>query len=230
MAARTDDMDPRTMPARPTAIPDYSLPAENRRVLLARRPNGVPQAGDFTLDSAPVPEIGPGQFLVRNLYLSVDPAQRGWASAEANYSTPVPLGGPMRALAVGIVVRSMDEEVPEGEFLYGWFDWQDYAVADRTKIMVRADAAMPLSGFASLLGINGLTAYLALTELGRPKPGDTLLVSTAAGSVGSFVGQIGRILGCRTIGLTGTTRRSHAAAKRMATMPPSTTRRPTSRP
>lgn len=103
---------------RPTSIPAYSLPMANRRVLLARRPTGVPQPDDFAIGEAAVPEIAADGFLVRNIYLSVDPAQRGWASAEANYSQPVPLGSPMRALAVGVVVRSNDPGVAEGEFLY----------------------------------------------------------------------------------------------------------------
>jgi NADPH-dependent curcumin reductase CurA len=150
-----------------------------------------------------VPEIGPGEFLVRTIYWSVDPAQRGWASAEANYSQPVGLGEPMRALGVGVVLRSNDPNFSEGEFLYGWFGWQDYAVVGAAQILLRARHRVPLSAFAGLLGINGLTAFLALTELGRPKEGETLLVSTAAGAVGSFVGQIGRILGCRTVALTG---------------------------
>ena len=188
---------------RPTHIPAYSHPRSNRRVLLVQRPQGVPQASDFALDETPVPTAAPGGFVVRNIYLSVDPAQRGWASAEANYSQPVPLGAPMRALAVGVVVQSNDPEVAEGEFLYGWFGWQDYAAVERGAILTRARAAVPLSAHSGLLGINGLTAYLALTGLGRPVAGDTLLVSTAAGSVGSFVGQVGRLLGCRTVGLTG---------------------------
>jgi NADPH-dependent curcumin reductase CurA len=189
--------------SQPTDVPAYAHRPANRRVLLAQRPHGVPQASDFSLDEGSIPEPGPGQFLVRNIYLSVDPAQRGWASAEANYSQPVPLGTPMRSLAIGVVVRSNDPAVAEGEFLYGWFGWQDYAVADSARIVLRARAAVPLSAHAGLLGINGLTAYVGLTELGRPALGDTLLVSTAAGSVGSFVGQIGKIRGCRTIGLTG---------------------------
>ncbi len=188
---------------RPTDVPAYSQRPANRRVLLARRPEGVPQAADFRLDETAIPEPAPGQFLVRNLYLSVDPAQRGWASAEANYSQPVPLGTPMRGLAVGVVVQSRDPAVAEGEFLYGWFGWQDYVAADSSRIVAHARAAVPLSAHAGLLGINGLTAYLGLSELGRPVRGDTLLVSTAAGSVGGFVGQIGKLQGCRTIGLTG---------------------------
>lgn len=187
----------------PTDIPAYGLPHANRRVLLTSRPNGVPQPHDFSLDEAPVPEPGSGEILVRTIYLSVDPAQRGWASSEANYSTPVAIGAVMRALAVGVVLRSNDTSVREGEFLYGWFGWQDYAVVTASAIVARADQPVPLSAHAGLLGINGLTAYIALTELGRPKAGETVLVSTAAGAVGSFVGQIARNLGARAIGLTG---------------------------
>jgi len=192
-------MNPKT----PTDIPAYSLPNRNRRVLLAQRPQGIPQPADFALDEQPVPSITEGEILVRNLYLSADPAQRGWASAEANYSTPVALGGPMRALAVGVVTQSRAPTVQEGEFLYGWFGWQDYAAVTPDKIVQRGTEAIPLSAYAGLLGINGLTAYLALTELGRPVPGDTVLVSTAGGAVGSFVGQIARNMGATPIGLTG---------------------------
>lgn len=187
----------------PTDIPAYALPQQNRQVFLRRRPNGVPQADDFELATSDVPKLRDGAALVRNVYLSVDPAQRGWASAEANYSAPVPLGGPMRALAVGVVIESRCAELQTGDWLYGWLGWQDYAVVEPAQVVLRATHDLPVTAFASLLGINGVTAYFALTELGRPKSGDTLLVSTAAGSVGSFVGQIGRHLGCRTIGLTG---------------------------
>jgi NADPH-dependent curcumin reductase CurA len=191
----------------PTELPAYSIPADNRQVLLSSRPAGVPQSSDFTLASSPVPKPASGEFLVRNIYLSVDPAQRGWASAEANYSAPVPLGGPMRALAVGVVVESLHPDFAAGQFLYGWFGWQDYAVATPQQVILRATQDLPLTAFGSLLGINGVTAYLALTELGRPKAGDTLVVSTAAGSVGSFVGQIGKSLGSRCVGLTGDDRK-----------------------
>jgi NADPH-dependent curcumin reductase CurA len=191
------------MSTQPTAIPSYALPGHNRQVLLARRPNGIPQPSDFELATADIPRPGDGEFLVRNIYLSADPAQRGWASAEANYSAPVPLGGPMRALAVAVVTESKAAGFAPGDILYGFFGWQDYAVTDASKVFLKARHAIPLDAYGSLLGINGVTAYLGLTELGRPKAGETLLVSTAAGSVGSFVGQIGRNLGCRAVGLTG---------------------------
>lgn len=187
----------------PTHIPSYGMPCHNRRVLLAQRPHGIPQPADFALDEQPIPTIAPGQMLVRNIYLSADPAQRGWASAEANYAAPVPLGDPMRALAVGVVMQSRTPDVQEGEYVYGWFGWQDYAAVTPDTILQRATAPVPLSAYAGLLGINGMTAYLALTELGRPVPGDTVLVSTAAGAVGSLVGQIARNLGATAVGLTG---------------------------
>lgn len=187
----------------PHAIPQISLPAANRQVLLTRRPEGVPLPGDFTLAEAPVPACGAGQVLVRNVYLSVDPAQRGWASAEANYSDPVPLGGVMRAMAVARVIESRAAGHAAGDFVYGMFGWQDYSAVDPGAILHRISEDVPLDAAASLLGINGVTAYLALTQLGRPRPGDTLVVSTAAGSVGSFVGQIGKTLGARCVGITG---------------------------
>ncbi len=185
-------------------IPAYSLPASNRRVILDRRPSGIPEASDFRLDEAPIQPVGDGQFRVRNIYLSVDPAQRGWANEGANYADPVPLGGPMRALTVGVVVESRCAEVLEGLHLYGWFGWQDYAVVGPEAILSRIETvAAPLSAYAGVLGMNGLTAWLALTSIGRPVPGNTVLVSTAAGAVGSLVGQIARAEGCRVVGLTG---------------------------
>ncbi|MDO9526968.1 MAG: NADP-dependent oxidoreductase [Gemmobacter sp.] len=187
----------------PRAIPAIRYPARNAQVLLTNRPAGVPQPGDFTLAEADLPRLDAGQILVRNIYLSADPAQRGWASAEANYSAPVPLGTPMRALAVGQVMESHADGFAAGDFVYGFFGWQDYAAVAPAAVLHKITEDVPLDAAASLLGINGVTAYLALTLLGRPVAGDTLVVSTAAGSVGSFVGQIGASLGATTIGLTG---------------------------
>lgn len=187
----------------PTDIPSLSPSRSNRQVRLMARPDGIPQADHFAVVEDSIPEPGEGQFRVRNIYLSVDPAQRGWASAEANYSQPVAIGAPMRALAVGVVTASRCSDVAEGDYLYGWFGWQDHAVADPSAILLRARHAVPLAQFGGLVGINGLTAYLALTRIGRPEAGDTLVVSTAAGGVGSLVGQIGRLHGARPVGLTG---------------------------
>ena len=179
------------------------MPDRNRRVILTLRPTGVPQPEHFALDEVDIPACGAGEILVRNIYLSVDPAQRGWAADVANYSEPVPLGGPMRALAVARVITSRAEGFAEGDYVYGFFGWQDYASVPPSAVFHRCTQDLPLEAFASLCGISGTTAYLGLTKLGRPSAGNTLAVSTAAGSVGSFVGQIGKGLGCRTIGLTG---------------------------
>lgn len=176
---------------------------ENRQVRLTSRPNGIPQAEHFSLVTAPVAAPGKGEMLVENRYLSVDPAQRGWANDEGNYSAPVPLNTPMRALAVGEVVESNTPEFRAGDFVYGWFGWQRYCVTTPDTVLRRvASSALPLSANLSVLGMNGLTAYLAFHGIGDPKPGEHVLVSTAAGSVGSFVGQLAQIAGCRAVGLT----------------------------
>jgi NADPH-dependent curcumin reductase len=185
-------------------IPDYSLPAGNRRVILSSRPVGIPQAAHFALDEIALDAVGEGQFRVRNIYLSVDPAQRGWANEGTNYADPVLLNGVMRALDVGVIVETRHADFPVGLHLYGWFGWQDYAVVGPEAIMTRIDAVQaPLSAYAGVLGMNGLTAELALTKIGRPRAGDTVLVTTAAGAVGSVVGQLAREAGCRVVGLTG---------------------------
>jgi NADPH-dependent curcumin reductase CurA len=176
----------------------------NRRILLVRRPTGIPETDDFAMDEAPIPAPADGQFLIRNLFLSVDPAQRGWATDAANYTTTVPLGGVMRALAVGIVVESRHPDFPVGSHAYGWFGWQSFAVAGPGDVLTRfAEPEISLSAHAGILGINGMTAWLAFHRLGRPNAGDTVLVSTAAGAVGSIVGQLARASGCRVVGLTG---------------------------
>jgi NADPH-dependent curcumin reductase CurA len=189
--------------------------SENQQMRLVARPVGIPQPEHFALVMEPLPRIGDGQMLVRNHYLSVDPAQRGWANDEGNYSAPVPLNTPMRALAVGEVIESRAPEFPKGEFVYGWFGWQSYCAATPDTVLRRVDPSpLPLSANLSLLGINGLTAYLALNRLGNPRPGDHVLVSTAAGSVGSFVGQLARLAGCRPVGLTGSPEKAALAQAR----------------
>jgi NADPH-dependent curcumin reductase CurA len=181
-------------------IPPYSLPERNRQLLLARRPKGTPQPADFERIDGAVPACGEGRFLVRNLYLSADPVQRGWAANEAL----TPLGAPMRALCVGVAVESREPSVKAGEIVYGYFGWQDYALATRADLLSHVPAPrVPVSAYAGVLGMPGVTAWLALLDLAPPKPGDTVLVSTAAGSVGSVVGQIARQRGATAIGLTG---------------------------
>jgi NADPH-dependent curcumin reductase len=188
---------------------------ENRQVRLVARPRGIPQAEHFSLVTEPVAAVGKGEILIQNRYLSVDPAQRGWANDEGNYSAPVPLDTPMRALAVGEILESNAPEFRAGEFVYGRFGWQTHCVAAPDAVLRRVQpSALPLSANLSLLGINGLTAYLAFHGLGDPKPGEHVLVSTAAGSVGSFVGQLAHIAGCRAVGLTGSAEKAALAQAR----------------
>jgi len=176
----------------------------NRQVLLASRPEGIPQAGHFLIREAPVPVPGTGQVLVRNQWLSVEPAMRGWVSAVANYSEPVALGAVMRSFSAGHVVASGDPAWPVGTPVVGMFGWQDYALVDAAAIQRRVDESdLPLSAALGVLGINGVTAHYGLLHIGQPRAGETVVVSTAAGSVGSAVGQIAKLKGCRTVGIAG---------------------------
>lgn len=179
-------------------------PTVNRQVRLKERPNGIPEAEHFELVEAAMPELAERQFLVRNEFLSVDPAMRGWVSAAANYSRPVAIGEVMRAFAAGTVVASRHPGYAEGDRVMGMLGWQEFAVSDGASITRKVkETDLPLSLSLGILGINGVTAYFGLIELGSPRPGDTVVVSTAAGAVGSAVGQIAKLMGCRTVGITG---------------------------
>lgn len=181
------------------------MPApRNRQVTLKARPDGIPGPEHFEIVESPLPQPGDGQVLIRNIYVSADPAMRGWVSSVANYSDPVPIGGVMRSLAVGRVESSRHPGFVPGEYVTGWFGWQDYAVADAKQIDRKVtDTDLPLSTSLGVLGLNGLTAYFALLDVGSPSAGETVVVSSAAGAVGSCVGQIARIKGCRTVGIAG---------------------------
>jgi NADPH-dependent curcumin reductase CurA len=188
---------------------------DNRQVRLVTRPRGIPQGEHFSLVTEPTATPGKGEILIANRYLSVDPAQRGWANDEGNYSAPVPLDTPMRALAVGEILESNVPEYSCGEHVYGWFGWQRYCITTPESVLRRVvPSSLPLSANLSVLGMNGITAYLAFHGLGNPKPGEHVLVSTAAGSVGSFVGQLAHIAGCRAVGLTSSDEKAaHAKAR-----------------
>lgn len=184
----------------PTFIPAFTTPGKNRQILLVRRPAGTPGRDNFALQDAAVPVPGDGAFLVRNLYLSADPVQRGWAANPAL----TPIGSPMRALAVGIVVESREASVKAGDVVYGFLDWQDYAVATPADLLSHiATPRAPLAAYAGVLGMPGVTAWLALNDIAPPSAGQSVLVSTAAGTVGSVVGQIARQAGAHVVGLTG---------------------------
>ncbi len=177
---------------------------QNRQIVLKSRPVGIPQPEHFELKVTAVPALKDGEFLVENHYLSVDPAQRGYVNDENNYAPPLPLGAVMRAMAVGQVIASNLSAVPAGTFLYGWFGWQDYCVATAALILRHVDPLQaPLSTAAGLLGINGLTAHMALHGIGQPKVGETVLVTAAAGAVGSVVGQLAKQAGARPVAVVG---------------------------
>ncbi len=180
------------------------MSATNRQVVLRRRPDPGVTADLFELAEAERPSPGPGQLLIRVLYLSMEPAMRGWIAEGPNYSEPVPIGGVMRSFTLGRVVESDHAEYAVGDIVYGMQGWQEWAVSDGSDINRVCDPAVgPLPANLHVLGLNGLTAYFGLLGVGEPKPGETVVVSTAAGAVGSIVGQIAKIKGCRTVGFTG---------------------------
>ena len=179
-------------------------PRINRQVRLKSRPSGIPQAEHFEIVEAALPELADRQFLVRNEFLSVEPAMRGWVSAVANYADPVGIGEVMRSFSAGTVIASHHPGFAEGDQVMGMLGWQHYAMSDGSNITRKIrETDLPLSLSLGILGLNGVTAYFGLLEAGSPRPGDTVVVSTAAGAVGSAVGQIAKIMGCRTVGLTG---------------------------
>jgi len=174
----------------------------NRQVTLAVRPVGEPRESDFALVEAPVVEPEPGQVLVKTLWLSLDPYQRGRMSEARSYARPVELGEVMAAEAVAEVVESRSSRLNSGDIVVGPFGWQEYAVADAHRLR-RVDGTAPASTALHVLGMTGLTAYFGLLEVGRPLPGDTVVVSAASGAVGQVVGQLARMAGCRTVGIAG---------------------------
>ena len=178
----------------------------NRQWLLASRPNGMVSEANFDYVETPIPEIQAGEVLVRNLYLSFDPTQRGWMTDRESYLPPVEIGAPMRAGSVGQVMSSQHPDYAVGQLVQTTGCWQDYVVAapgrgpmGLTILPANVTPEMMLSVF----GITGLTAYFGLLDIGDPKPGETVLVSGAAGATGSVVGQIAKIKGCRVVGIAG---------------------------
>jgi hypothetical protein len=177
---------------------------KNRQIWLCSRPKGIPQAADFAIREAGTPTISDGEFLVRNQFLSADPAMRGWIADTSTYWPRIEVGDTMRAFSVGDVIESRNPAYAVGDRVMGIFGWQDYAAVKQPQVMRKVlEADLPLSLSLGVLGLNGLTAYFGLLEVCRPKAGETIVVSTAAGGVGSAVGQIAKIRGCRAIGFAG---------------------------
>ena len=175
----------------------------NRRVTLAARPSGVPVESDFSLDEVEVPAPGPAEVLVRILWVSVDPYQRGRMSTQRSYARSLELGDVMTAQAVGEVVESGDGRYEEGDLVVGQLGWQNYAVARAGSLRKLPSELEPPTLALHAVGATGFTAYFGLLDVGEPRPGDTVVVSGAAGAVGQVVGQIARLMGCRTVGIAG---------------------------
>ena len=175
----------------------------NRQILLKSRPEGAPGLDNFQLTEGPIPAPSEGEVLMRTLYLSLDPYMRGRMSAAKSYAKPAAVGQPMVGGTVGEVVASRNSKFAVGDVVLGYGGWQDYALSSGAGLRKLDPAAAPVSTALGVLGMPGMTAYVGLLEIGQPKPGETVAVAAASGAVGSVVGQIAKIKGCRAVGIAG---------------------------
>lgn len=176
---------------------------QNRRLVLASRPQGAPVAENFRLEEQPVAEPADGQVLLRTIWLSLDPYMRGRMSDAPSYSPPVEIGAVMVGGTVSQVVKSRHSEYHEGEWVLSYSGWQEYELSDGTGLVKLGDDLEHPSWALGILGMPGFTAYMGLLDIGQPKEGETLVVAAATGPVGATVGQIGKIKGCRVVGVAG---------------------------
>ncbi|MGD9723132.1 MAG: NADP-dependent oxidoreductase [Pirellulales bacterium] len=179
------------------------MPTVNHQFRLAARPRGVPSRANWNYTEEPLAEPADGEIQVQVLYLSLDPAMRGWMNEGKSYIPPVGIGEVMRAGGVGRVIASKDKNVAVGDVVYGTLGIQEYAVLKGSAVTKVDPKLAPLPVYLGTLGMPGMTAYFGLLEVGRPLAGDTVVVSGAAGAVGSVVGQIAKIKGCRVVGIAG---------------------------
>ena len=180
-----------------------SIPKTYRRVVLMRRPPGEPAETDFKVEEVPMPEPRHGEVLVKVVYLSLDPYMRGRMRDAASYSAPVAIGGVMTGGVVGEVAASQNPAFKAGDTVEGSLGWQEYAVAAGPALRKVDPSLAPISTANGVLGMPGMTAYFGLLDVGQPKAGETIVVSAASGAVGQLVGQIGKISGCRVVGIAG---------------------------
>jgi NADPH-dependent curcumin reductase CurA len=179
----------------------------NRRIVLARRPQGAPVPEDFRLETQPVPSAGPGMVLLRTRYLSLDPYMRGRMNEGPSYAPPVALGAVMTGQTVSVVEVSDVARFQPGELVVANVGWQDFGVSDGRDLL-KIDASLPHSSYAlGVLGMPGLTAYVGLLDIGQPQSGETVVVAAATGAVGAVVGQIAKLKGCRVVGVAGGARK-----------------------
>ncbi len=178
--------------------------AKNSQVLLKSRPKGAPAASNFAFTQTDVPTPGKDELLIRTVYLSLDPYMRGRMSDRESYADPIELGSVIVGATVGQVEQSNHPDFAAGDFVLSYGGWQTYAVAPgKTVQKLDPKAAIPLSYYLGILGMPGQTAYCALLDIGQPKAGETVVVSAASGAVGSVVGQIAKLKGCRVVGVVG---------------------------
>ena len=175
----------------------------NQQFRLAARPVGLPKDSDWQRTSEPVRELADGEILVKVLYLSLDPAMRGWMNDAKSYIPPVGLGEVMRALGVGKVIASQNPAFTVGDYVNGALGVQDYFLGEPKGFYKVDPSRAPLPLYLSALGMTGMTAYFALLDVGQPKAGETVVISGAAGAVGSIAGQIAKLKGCRVVGIAG---------------------------
>ena len=176
----------------------------NRQYYLASRPKAFPTAEEVPFRDVAVPSPAAGEVVVKNRYISLDPAIRGWMGDDPNYMDPIKLGDAVRSSIVGTIVESNSPDLAVGDTVMGLGAWERYTTAPAAAMnKLDPNAGLPLTNFLSVLGPTGLTAYFGLLEVGQPKAGETVLVSAAAGAVGSVVGQIAKIKGCRVVGMAG---------------------------
>jgi len=180
-----------------------SPPNSHRRIVLASRPNGMVSPANFRLEEAPIPEPGPGEMLVRTLWLSLDPYMRGRMDDAKSYRDPVPIGGTMEGGTVGQVVASDNPRFAPGDYVLTHSGWCSHAISDGKGVRKLDPEQAPIQTAVGVLGMPGLTAYVGLNEHGRPQAGETLVVGAATGAVGAVVGQLAKIAGLRAVGVAG---------------------------
>ncbi len=181
---------------------NLSHPREHRQIVLATRPQGEPREADFRIETVPVPDPGPGEVLVRVIYLSLDPYMRG-RMGESSFAGAIGLGEVIGGGVVGEVVKSNHPKFAVGDIVEDRLGWQEYAIGPGPHMRKVDPSVAPISTANSVLGMTGMTAYFGLFEIGQARPGDTVLVSAASGAVGQIVGQLAKMIGCRAVGIAG---------------------------